>query len=114
MRASASSIKDRTAGSKIQDVPAEGTRLRKYFDLALTGEWFDFLDVPQHQRSGVRRPLVEFYELEFITRIHPNPIVQRGGNTRQYKCVGRWDGAELMVLDQMETAIEYTKQGALT
>jgi len=113
MRASASSIKDRTQGSKIQDIPAEGTRLRKYFDLALTGEWFDFLDIPQPRRSGVRKPLTDFYELEFITRPHPNPDVQRG-NTRQYKCVGRWDGAELMVLDQIETAIEYTKQGAST
>jgi len=111
MRASASSIKKRSPGSKIQDVPRPGTRLRRYFDLALTGEWFDFLDIARSDRAGVRIPLQEFYELELITRPHPDPAVQRG-NTRQYKCVGRWDGADLMVLDQIETAIEYTQQGA--
>jgi hypothetical protein len=111
MRASASSVKNRRPGSKLQEVPKEGTRLRRYFDLALTGEWFDFLQVSPGDRNGVRNPLKEFYELEFITRPHPDPAVQRG-NTRQYKCIGRWDGADLMVLDQIETAIEYTQQGA--
>lgn len=106
MRTSASSIKGMKQ-SRLQAKPREGSRLRKYYDRAVSGEWFDFVGETQTNRAGLLEALRISYELEFISRAHPDRTpAQRA--LRQFKCIGMWHGVTLRSLEDVEVALEHT------
>lgn len=106
MRTSASSIKDKKQ-SRLQAKPREGSRLRKYYDRAVSGKWFDFNEETASSRTGVLEALRNSYELEFISRAHPDRTpAQRA--LRQFKCIGMWQGVDLRSLEDVKVALEHT------
>lgn len=110
MRTSAHTIKKRGQGASIRSEPQEGTRLRKYFDLAMTGDWFDLQHLPPNIRGGILPQLRISYELEFIHRSHSTDTPPYR-SFRQYKCIGRWIGADLRSLEDVEVALNHTQKG---
>jgi hypothetical protein len=73
----------------------------------MTGAWFDIHDLPEKKRSGILRALRESYEMEITARRHPQaklPFYKE----RQYRCTGRWDGADFLSVSDVEVAIEHT------
>lgn len=109
MRTSAHSIKTKVK-SRLQTVPQEGTLTRKYFDIALKGEWFDLLDIPFASRAGIMAGLKDRYEMEFIRRAHPNRDPSKRA-LRQYKCLGIWDDTKLMSVEDVEAALNEQVKG---
>lgn len=106
MRTSASSIKGNKQ-SRLQAIPRKGSRLRKYYDRAVSGEWFDFNEETAAARTGIIVALRNSYELEFISRAHPDRApAQRA--LRQFKCIGMWVGVTLRSLEDVEVALEHT------
>lgn len=103
MRASAHSIKGRGKGCAIQQEPREGTDLRKAYDRAITGEWFTLEGIKNRHSITMLRLN---YELEF--KIERGYLDKR---PTRYKCIGRWQGADLKSILEVEEAIEFTKQG---
>lgn len=110
MRTSAHSIK--ANGSQIQDKPREGSIIRGVYDKAITGEWFDLIGVEAKNRTSVLEALRSSYELEFISRSHPNRQPHQRA-LRQFKCVGMWHGADLRSLEDVQVALEHTTKGTL-
>lgn len=107
MRTSAFSIKSKTNRSLLREVPKEGTNLRKAYDRAMTGKWFHLYDfVSPKQSSGIIVQLRVRYELELITRV--NTDSSRSNNSRDYKCVGLWDGVEFKSLEDVKVALDHT------
>ena len=109
MRTSAHSIKSNGSGSQIRAYPREGTIIRPYFDLAMKGGWFEIEPDDPERRKGIVRNLRQSYELELVTRKHPdNPHPVLG--PRQYKCIGVWDGTILRSLQDVEVAINFSTE----